>query len=347
LPTKHGKKSNADASDGRWPRRFGLALTAVTFPLIWVGGLVTTYDAGMAVPDWPGTYGYNLFAYPWSTWFFGPWDLFIEHGHRLLGSLAGLLTIGFLVSVFWQDERGWLKLAGVLALVLVIAQGVLGGVRVLAADQQIAKIHGCVGPAFFAFAVALTVFTSRFWRQAAERSPRLSQNQLLLIRAVTIGTLSFAYLQLVIGAHLRHLDVSAGPGQFTTLVYLHLFTAGILLLNIFLAALLMQTGPYGDLGGRRVSWGLCLLVIVQIGLGCATYVVQYGWPSGLNDATQTAGFTILSKGMLQANITTAHVAIGSLILAAATYVAVKTLRATRFSKVASAAAVGLEKVASV
>ena len=63
-----------------------VVLVCATFPLIWVGGLVTTYEAGMAVPDWPTTYGYNLFLYPWQTWICGPWDLFIEHGHRLLGA---------------------------------------------------------------------------------------------------------------------------------------------------------------------------------------------------------------------------------------------------------------------
>ena len=78
------------------------ALVCATFPLIWVGGLVTTYDAGMAVPDWPNTYGYNLFLYPWQTWIDGPWDLFIEHGHRLFGALVGhaddrVLVVGVLV----------------------------------------------------------------------------------------------------------------------------------------------------------------------------------------------------------------------------------------------------------
>ncbi len=72
------------------PHRVAWALVCTVFPLIWVGGLVTTYDAGMAVPDWPGTYGYNMFLYPWTSWLAAPWDLFIEHGHRLLGSLAGI-----------------------------------------------------------------------------------------------------------------------------------------------------------------------------------------------------------------------------------------------------------------
>ena len=74
-----------------WPHRWAVVLACATFPLVWVGGLVTTTDAGMAVPDWPNTYGYNLFLYPWQTWLAGPWDLFVEHGHRLLGAAVGLL----------------------------------------------------------------------------------------------------------------------------------------------------------------------------------------------------------------------------------------------------------------
>src|SRR5262249_36289635 len=65
-----------------WPHRWAVGLVCATFPLIWIGGLVTTYGAGMAVPDWPNTYGYNLWLYPAATWINGPWKLFVEHGHR-------------------------------------------------------------------------------------------------------------------------------------------------------------------------------------------------------------------------------------------------------------------------
>ena len=70
-------------SDSPWPHRFAVLLAWAVFPLLCVGGLVTTYGAGMSVPDWPNTYGHNLLLYPWTTWITDPWDLFIEHGHRL------------------------------------------------------------------------------------------------------------------------------------------------------------------------------------------------------------------------------------------------------------------------
>src|SRR6188768_2537736 len=153
-----------------WPHRLAVALALVTFPLIWVGGLVTTYDAGMAVPDWPGTYGYNILRYPWQTWIAGPWDLFIEHGHRLLGATAGLLAISLVVVVLVRERRGSLVVAAFGALGLVIFQGALGGMRVLLDERFLALLHGCVGPIFFAYLAGLIVVTSRRWDRAEELS---------------------------------------------------------------------------------------------------------------------------------------------------------------------------------
>src|SRR5690606_34945225 len=99
---------------------------------------------------WPGTYGYNLFLYPWTAWFYGPWDLFVEHGHRLLASLAGLLTIVLVVLLAQSEFRRWLRMMGWIALVGVVAQGVLGGLRVVLDDRMLALVHGSTGPLYFA-----------------------------------------------------------------------------------------------------------------------------------------------------------------------------------------------------
>src|SRR5450631_45590 len=133
-----------------WPHRLAVVLASATFPLLWVGGLVTTYGAGMAVPDWPNTYGYNLFLYPWQTWIYGPFKLFVEHGHRLFAALVGMITIAFLISSWWCQRRSLVRWLGFIALAAVILQGTLGGLRVIEDKVQLAKIHGCFGPAFFA-----------------------------------------------------------------------------------------------------------------------------------------------------------------------------------------------------
>src|SRR3954464_5062049 len=101
-------------------RILAIVMCCATFPLVWVGGLVTTYQAGMAVPDWPNTYGYNLFLYPLSTWISGPWNLFVEHGHRLFASLIGLLTIAFCVTVWRTGQPRWLRVLGATALAAII-----------------------------------------------------------------------------------------------------------------------------------------------------------------------------------------------------------------------------------
>src|SRR5437762_1599186 len=132
-----------------WPHRWAVALACATFPLLWVGGLVTTTGSGMAVPDWPTTYGYNLFLYPWKSWITGPWALFLEHSHRLFGATVGILAIAFVAAVWQCDARRWIRWLSVAALCLVVVQGVLGGIRVLRDDEGFAMFHGMTGPLFF------------------------------------------------------------------------------------------------------------------------------------------------------------------------------------------------------
>src|SRR5262245_3075986 len=180
-----------------WPHRLAVVLALVTFPLIWVGGLVTTYDAGMAVKDWPGTYGYNLFLYPWQSWLAAPWDLFIEHGHRLLGAAAGLVAIVLLVVTFLADRRRWMHALAAGALLLVILQGALGGARVLLDERLVALVHGCIGPLFFAYLAGLIVVSSYWWADSTSSLDSAAGRSLLTAVWITAG---LAYVQLLLGA---------------------------------------------------------------------------------------------------------------------------------------------------
>jgi cytochrome c oxidase assembly protein subunit 15 len=170
----------------------------VTWPLIISGGQVTTYRVGMAVPDWPTTFGINMFVYQfWNS----SWGVFIEHRHRLLGAAVGMASLVLAAWFGLAERRRWLKVMGVAALLAVIGQGVLGGTRVLWNSTLFAAVHGCSAQLVFALMVALCVFTGRTWAEAARRPIPADPCHL---RRRAIVTLGLVYAQIVAGAALRH-----------------------------------------------------------------------------------------------------------------------------------------------
>ena len=303
-----------------------MLLCCATFPLIWVGGLVTSHDAGMAVPDWPGTYGYNMFLYPWETWLFGPFDILVEHGHRLLGAAVGLITIGFVVSVFISDRRPWMRLAAMIALALVIGQGVLGGQRVLLNERLLAQIHGCIGPLFFAYSAALAVMTSRRWRETIESSTTSANASLIRFGWITVGLI---FLQLVLGSFLRHATAMASRDQFRIWVVFHILVAIVVTVHLLLWFRKVSRTAQFHTDFRWPARGLVALVLVQLGLGAGTWVVNYGWPVWTHWLSFAAAYRIQAQGMLQSIIVTGHVAVGSLLLATGTALAMRQSRLLR------------------
>src|SRR5580704_7231466 len=125
-----------------WMHRFAVLTAIVTFFLLGLGGLVTSHEAGMSVPDWPTSYGYTMFTLPFKFWKGG---VFFEHTHRLLASTAGLLTTVLAVWLWVADSRKWMKWLGVAAFLLVVVQGILGGLRVDLKMNDLGIIHGIVG----------------------------------------------------------------------------------------------------------------------------------------------------------------------------------------------------------
>src|SRR5438034_6780032 len=120
-----------------WPHRLAVILACATFPLLFIGGLVPSKGAGLAVPDWPTSFGYNMFLYPWSKMV---GNIFYEHSHRLVASFVGLLTIGLALALWLREPRPWLRRLGFAAFALVILQGVLGCLRVVLLDQALAIV---------------------------------------------------------------------------------------------------------------------------------------------------------------------------------------------------------------
>jgi cytochrome c oxidase assembly protein subunit 15 len=291
-----------------WPHRWAVVLACATFPLLWIGGLVTTTDAGMAVPDWPTTFGYNPFLYPISSWL-AEWDVFVEHGHRLLASLVGLISIGLVVCVWRLDGRSWVRGLSVLALALVISQGVLGGMRVVLEERGLAMIHGVTGPLFFAVAIALAVFTSRTWQTDASPSQDFRAGG---IPRLAIASCVLVYLQMMLGAVLRHVPVAAQPDTFSLAVKLHLTMAGVLSLHI--VALVWMILRHGREFARHAV-ALLSVLVAQLVLGAGTWAVKYAVPQWAEPFSPFRPGAIVDGGWLQTHIVTAHMALGSALLA--------------------------------
>ncbi len=301
-----------------WPHRLAVLLCCATFPLVWVGGLVTTTDAGMAFRDWPTSGGHFLFFYPWLDWLSGPWDMFVEHGHRMFAALVGLLTILFCVSLWFTASPRWMRTLGVIAVVGVVFQGLLGGLRVLMEERTLAMIHGCVGPAFFAFTAALAVVTSRRWRESFKTVDLGSAN---IVPAMPWSVVIVTFVQIMAGAHVRHFKPEGSPASFRTFVLFHVVLGVCLALQILATAIIFwrkvpQVKPL-----VLTATLLALLVGLQLALGAATWINKYGWPAFLADSAAASSFTVEANGWRQMQITTAHVANGSLILAVSTILA--------------------------
>jgi heme a synthase len=185
-------------------------LTAIaTFLLLGAGGLVTSHEAGMSVPDWPNSYGYNMFAFPISKWTGG---IFYEHTHRLWATVVGLMTTILAVWLWLKDSRNWMKWLGVAAFLGVVGQGVLGGLRVTMKMDSLGIFHGVVAQSFFALVCAIAFFTSHFWIELAAR-PKTSLVRRGLRSHVLFVTI-LIFIQLALGATMRHQHAGLAISDF-------------------------------------------------------------------------------------------------------------------------------------
>ena len=201
---------NANAQNyNPWLYRFIVLTAAATFLLLGLGGLVTSHEAGMSVPDWPTSYGYNMFALPIKFWKGGA---LFEHTHRLLASAVGLLTTILAVWLWFKDSRQWMRWLGVVAFVLVALQGVLGGLRVTLHMDKLGIVHGALAQLFFVLICALALFSSRWWlnsvvavydRRSGENAT-VTDRRYKNLRALVLATTILVFLQLVLGATMRH-----------------------------------------------------------------------------------------------------------------------------------------------
>lgn len=285
-----------------WLHRFARLAVGATFLLIVIGGIVTSTESGLAVPDWPTTFGYNMFLYPLSEMVGG---VLYEHSHRLMGSLVGLLTVGLFIMVVVKDSRTWLRWLGFIAFIGVIVQGVLGGLRVTQLSLLLAMVHACLAQAFFALLCGIAWWTSREAR--LEIAPTGGQNgEGRKLRRLSLITTCLIYVQLIFGAILRHTGNRLDA---------HLLFAFLVTLHIFLLARRMwQAETATPLKSEPTV--LVGLLAIQLMLGTGAFFVKL---TAFGETVST---------WLTVVITTGHVAVGALMLVTSFVLTLKIYRHT-------------------
>lgn len=179
-----------------WFASFTAACTGI---LIFIGGLVTSTNSGLSVPDWPTTFGENMFTYPLHKWVGG---VQYEHGHRLFATFVGLLMVMLTVTVWRIEKRNWVKILTSFALGAVVLQGVLGGLTVLLKLPPAVSIaHGMLAQSFFCLVTCLALFTSQWWHEKKEIVDRSESGAVL---KYFLAAVCVVFVQLFFGALLRH-----------------------------------------------------------------------------------------------------------------------------------------------
>jgi len=300
--------------------KYSRLVVASTVLLILAGSFVTSTDSGLSVPDWPTTYGWNMFAFPPSKMVGG---IFYEHGHRLIASTVGFMTIVLAAWIWMTDSRRWLKWFGVGALGAVVAQGLLGGLTVLfLLPPAVSTAHAGLAEVFFCMTVAIAVFTSPSW---IEGYAGVGADDVRL-RQLTTTTLVVIYTQILIGATMRHVGAGLAipdfpwmfghivPDHWSPAIAIH-FAHRLVALVVTLSILATSTYIWMRHADRaelaRPATLIIFLVGVQLMLGA---------------------FTVLSRRDVWIN--SLHVVCGALVLTTALVIALRSWR-VKFSNAAS------------
>lgn len=289
----------------------------MAFLLLLVGGLVTSNNAGLSVPDWPTSFG-SLYKMPRMVG-----GVKFEHGHRIVAEVVGLLTIVVAVWTWIVDKRRWMRVLTLTAVAGVIVQGVLGGLTVLKLlPPAISTAHATVGQAMFCVLAAIAVFTSRSWMEEPTEKISLADARKLIRHSWML--MGFLFLQLILGAAFRHVWIKWGPmgsNEWPVHKIVHAFLYPHILNSLLVAGLVIYvslrvlTRHASIRHLRRPATAMLLLLILQLLLGVSAYVVRV--IQGVNELQPTLSLV---------GVTVAHLGVGALILALAVVITIQTYR---------------------
>jgi cytochrome c oxidase assembly protein subunit 15 len=283
--------------------RFAILVACATFFLIIAGALVTSNDAGLATPDWPLSNGQ---VFPKMVG-----NLFWEHGHRMVATTVGMLTIALLFYIRAKEKRQWVRKLGFFALLAVVAQGLLGGLTVkLMLPLAVSSAHATLAQLFFCTTVSLAVFTSRSWMEARPLPEEKGTPPLRSICTVALVTI---FLQLIIGATLRH---SATWDQHlpTQLILAHIGGAVAVTIALGYASLTVLGRHKDEKFLTRPALIALLLLVVQLSLGIASYITRLASPNDPQPLNPMISITV------------AHVACGALVFVSTIVLTLRTYR---------------------
>ena len=281
--------------------RFAVATAACTLLLLVAGGLVTSNDAGLSVPDWPLSYGSVMPPMVGGV--------FYEHGHRLIASAVGFLTIILAVWLWRADERPWMRRLGWTALLMVIVQGVLGGLTVkFLLPKPVSISHASLAQLFFCTTVAIALFTSRWWSQDVPAAARIPDSSAPRLRTISVLLFAATFAQLVLGASFRHKALTVIP---------HVAWAFVVTFLASWMVIAIRWNFEGTRALRRLASILGGLLVVQLMLGGGAY-----W-SRLVAAEYPQPIPVMVF------FTVAHVAFGAMTLATTFLLLICTFRLTQ------------------
>lgn len=299
-----------------------LVTTVLTFVLLCSGGLVTSKGVGMSVPDWPTTYGYNMFAFPLSRWVGG---VFYEHTHRLLASGIGFVTVVLSVMTFFLEKRCWVRRLALMLLIGVILQGVLGGLRVTLYKDELGIFHAIVAQTFFALLLIFSAATSRSFVEEKWSG----EAPVAKLRWLGLAGVVLTYFQLIIAATMRHAHLGLAIPDFPTAygtVLPDLSEKALAAINAarLAQAMMPTTATQIELqlihrGGALLLMGVVLLLMIRARelLPEKHWVHRWSFVWGVLLVLQAAlgAWTIWSNKA--ADVATAHMALGALMLGGA------------------------------
>jgi len=302
-----------------------LAIVAAVavFLLLVTGGLVTSLESGLAVPDWPNSFGHNMLLYPISQMKGG---IYYEHAHRLFGMLVGVTALVMLGVVWREDSRRLVRMLAIAFIVIVCAQGLLGGLRVtgnitsatsgteLRPSTLLAIVHGMFGQIVFATACVIACIASTSWKST---TPAIAVADAGRVRALPIVLLCVLLVQLFLGASYRHLQVPPHdglPAQHPSWpIWFHIAGAIVVLVLAVITGALAGSRARNIKPVRILGKGLVHAVGLQVALGVGALVVVL-----IRVDERIPGYEVL--------VTSAHQAIGALLLAMTAMLAALSLR---------------------